>query len=435
MSLTRRIAALAIPAFAALIAHPLMLLADTWIVGRLGTLPLAGLSIGSGLLLTVTGLCIFLAYGSTSVVARQVGAGNLRRGVELGIQAMWLAAALGVVLATGLWPLAGVLSSALGATSETLGYATSYLQWSLPGLPAMLVMIAATGTFRGLADGRTPLVLSACASALNLVLNVVFVFGLQLGVGGAGLGTATAELAFGASAVWLIVRAARREGAALAPDLSQMRRSLMLGAPLWLRTVALRAALLLTTYVAAAQGSAALAAHHITMNLWGLLANALDAIAIAGQTIIALALGASDTAEARQSIRLMTRWSVGTGVMLGLVTIVLRSPIAAFFSTDAQVQRFIMMLLLVVGVTLGLAGFVFLLDGVLIGAGDGPYLAKASFITLAAYAPLAVGALWLPQGLVGLVWLWVAFTVGFMGARAVTLGLRARGDAWMRLGA
>lgn len=435
MSLTRRILALAVPAFAALIAHPLMLLADTWVVGRLGTAQLAGLGIGSGLLLTVVGLMVFLAYGSTSVVARHVGAGARRRGLELGVQAMWLAALLGLALAVAMWPVAGWLATALGAGPGVLDHAVDYLRFSLPGLPGMLVMLAATGTFRGLSRARTPLVLSVATAALNLVLNLWLVFGMGLGIAGVGLGTALAETSLGLTAAGLIIAAARGQGARLRPSVSDMRHSLAVGLPLWLRTVALRAALLITTYVAAAHGAAGLAAHHVTMNVWGLLAYALDAIAIAGQTIIAQALGASNVAEARESTRLMTRWSVGAGVVLGLLAIAARHPIAAFFSTDAEVARMVAALLIVVGATLGLAGYVYLLDGVLIGAGDGVYLAKAGFATLACYAPLALGALLAPTGLPGLVWLWVAFGVVFMGARAVTLGLRTRGEGWMRLGA
>lgn len=431
MSLTRRILALAVPAFAALLAHPLMLLADTWIVGRLGTLPLAGLGIGSGLLLTVVGLSIFLAYGSTAVVGRYVGAGQRQRGLELGVQAMWLAAGLGALMAVVLWPVAPWLCEALGATPDVLPYAVDYLRWSLTGLPFMLVMLAATGTFRGFSDARTPLVLSVSVAVLNLLLNIALVFGLGLGISGAALGTALAETALGLTAAWLVGVRARREGARIAPSWADMVLSLGVGFPLWLRTLTLRAALLITTYVAAHQGAQALAAHHIAMNVWNLLAYALDALAIAGQTIIATALGAGDKAEARQFTGVMTRWSIGAGVALGLGAIALRGPIAAFFSTDAVVRGHVGSVLLVVGLTLGLAGYVYLLDGVLIGAGDGPYLAKAGLVTLAAYAPLALASFLLPHGLPALLWLWGAFTVGFMGVRAVTLGLRARGDAWM----
>ena len=76
------------------------------------------------------------------------------------------------------------------------------------------------------------------------------------------------------------------------------------------------------------------------------------------------------------------------------------------------------------------------LDGVLIGAGDGVYLAWAGVITLLAYLPAAIAvALWAPAGVAGLVWLWIAFSGVFMGARALTLGLRYRGDAWLVTGA
>ena len=77
-----------------------------------------------------------------------------------------------------------------------------------------------------------------------------------------------------------------------------------------------------------------------------------------------------------------------------------------------------------------------MLDGVLIGAGDGVYLAGAGVITLVAYLPAAAAvAIWAPGGAAGLVWLWVAFSVVFMGARAITLGLRYRGDRWLVTGA
>ncbi|SHI84882.1 putative efflux protein, MATE family [Tessaracoccus bendigoensis DSM 12906] len=431
MSLTRRILNLAVPAFAALLAQPLMLLADTWIVGRLGTIPLAGLSIGSGLLLTVVGLSIFLAYGSTAVVGRLMGAGQRRRGLEMGVQAMWVAAALGALLAVVMWPTAPLLASALGARGEVLGYAVDYLRWSSPGLPGMLVMLAATGTFRGLANAHTPMVLSLTSALLNFVLNIVFVFGLGMGIAGAALGTALAETTLGLSAAALVTVSARRQGARLAPSWADMRHSLKVGFPLWLRTLALRAAMLLTTYIAAAQGAQALAAHHIAMNVWNLLAYALDALAIAGQTIIATALGGGDHAEARASTSKMVRWSIGAGIVLGLVAIITRGPVAAVFSTDGEVRDIVGRLLLVVGATLGLAGYVYLLDGVLMGAGDGPYLARAGLITLAVYAPLALIALLLPSGWPALLWLWLSFTVGFMGARAVTLGWRARGDRWL----
>ncbi len=434
MSINRRILALAVPAFAALVAQPLMSLADTWIVGHLGTPQLAGLGLGSGLLTTVTGLMIFLAYGSTAVVARQIGAGHRSHGIGLGVQAMWLAALIGAVVGAAVWLAAPWLVTALGGSGDVHTFGTTYLRWSIPGLPGMLVMLAATGTFRGLADARTPLVLATGSAVLNLVLNVALVFGLGLGIAGAALGTALAETALGVTGAALVAVQARRARTRLRPSWTEMMGSLAVGVPLLLRTVTLRVALLITTYVAAAQGAAGLAAHHVVMQIWGLMAYALDALAIAGQTIIGTALGAGDAADARASTRLMMRWSVGGGALIGLLAVVLRQPVAAFFAPDDEVQALVAWLLVVVALALPLAGYVYLLDGVLIGAGDGRYLAIAGVITVVVYAPVAFLALTVPPGLPGLTWLWVAFSFVFMGARAVTLGLRARGDRWLRLG-
>jgi putative MATE family efflux protein len=435
VSLTRRILSLAVPAFAALIAQPLMTLADTWIVGRLGTIPLAGLGIGAVVLTTMVGIMIFLAYGSTATVSRQVGAGNQRRALELGIQGMWLALVLGLALVGLTFLGASWIASALGAEAGVHAQAVEYLKWAVPGMPGMLVMLAATGTFRGLADARTPLVLLVGAASLNFVLNLFFVYVVGMGIGGAGLGTAIAETTMGVAAAFLVARHGRRVGARLHPLPSDMWLNLRVGLPLMLRTLALRVAILITAYVATAQGAAALAAHHVAMQIWNFLANALDAIAIAGQTIIGTALGASNREEARESTKLMTRWALGVGVVLGLVVFVARGPVAAFFGSDLEVRDLAAWLFIIVAVALPLAGYVFLLDGVLIGAGDGPYLAKAGVVALLIYAPLAIAVLWLPRGQLGLVGLWIAFAFGYMGARALTLWWRARTEDWMVEGA
>jgi Na+-driven multidrug efflux pump len=105
------------------------------------------------------------------------------------------------------------------------------------------------------------------------------------------------------------------------------------------------------------------------------------------------------------------------------------------FSADDGVRAAITAGLLVVGVTAPLAGYVFVLDGVLIGAGDGRYLAVAGLYALLGYLPLlAVVPLAGLSGTTGLVVLWVAFAGGFMAARAVTLGLRERSGRWLVLG-
>ncbi len=434
-SLNRRILELALPAFAALVAQPLFVMADTAIVGQLGTDPLAGLGVGSTLTLALVGVFVFLAYGSTATVARLVGANREKDAAESGVQAMWLALVLGAVTGLVSWGFAPQLAAWLGAGGAVHEQAVAYLHWSLPGLPGMFLVLAATGTLRGMADGRTPMVLAIGAAVLNLVGDIVLVFGLGMGIAGSGAATAFAETLMGLTAAGIVARGAAGVGAGWRPRLAGMRTSLLVGVPLLIRTLALRAALLLTTWTAARSGAVALAAHQVGFTIWSFLQYVLDALAIAGQTLIGQALGASRPGEARALSRRMTGWSLCAGLLLGGVTLFVRHLLAALFTPDPGVRDAVAAVLVVIGCTLVIASWVTLFDGVLIGAGDGPYLARASLITLAVYAPLALAvARFAPGGVPGLVWLWLAFTIGFMGARAATLWWRERSDAWLVTG-
>ena len=434
-SLNRRILELALPAFAALVAQPLFVMADTAIVGQLGTVPLAGLGVGSTLTLALVGVFVFLAYGSTATVARLVGANREKDAAESGVQAMWLALVLGAAVGVVSWGFAPQLAAWLGADGAVHDQAVAYLRWSLPGLPGMFLVLAATGTLRGRADGRTPMILAIGAAILNLVGDIVLVFGLGMGIAGSGAATAFAETLMGLTAAGIVAHSAARVEVGLRPRLAGMRTSLLVGVPLLIRTLALRAALLLTTWTAARSGAVALAAHQVGFTIWSFLQYVLDALAIAGQTLIGQALGASRPGEARALARRMTGWSLCAGLLLGIATLLIRDPLAALFTPDPEVRDAVAAVLVVIGCTLVIASWVTLFDGVLIGAGDGPYLARASLITLAVYAPLALTVAWVaPGGVPGLIWLWLAFTIGFMGARAATLWWRERSDAWLVTG-
>ncbi|HCU93986.1 MAG TPA: MATE family efflux transporter, partial [Actinobacteria bacterium] len=169
---------LALPAFGALVAEPLFLLADSAIVGRIGTTALGGLGVASQALTTLVNVSIFLAYGTTAAVARQLGAGNRRAAIRQGIDGLWLAAAIGAVVLAAGWPLAPVIVHAFGASAGVTQGAVTYLRISLLGAPAMLAVLAGTGVLRGLQDTRTPLAVAVSANVVNVMLNAVLVLGL-----------------------------------------------------------------------------------------------------------------------------------------------------------------------------------------------------------------------------------------------------------------
>ena len=426
----REIARLAGPAFAALISEPLFLLADTAIVGHLGTAPLAGVAIAATILQTLVGLAIFLAYGTTASVARHLGADDLRGAMATGLSGIWLAVLLGGLAAvvTGLG--APVAVGWFAASPQVDAQAVSYLRLAAPGLPAMLVVLAATGILRGLQDTRTTLVVAVAANVVNVALNVVLVYGLDLGVAGSALGTTLAQIGAAVALVTVVVRGSGGHGARLRPRWRGIVTVATTGLPLIMRTLTLRAALLVATYVATTMSDASIAAHQITLTVVTTLAFALDAVAIAAQAMTGRYLGAGDVVRVRQVTRRMLGWGVWSGSLAALGLLAAAPWLTAAFTGDDTVQGLSVPALVVAALVQPVSGVVFVLDGVLIGAGDGAYLAWAGLVTLLAYLPLAL--LVLVSG-AGLGWLWGAYA-GFIIARAVTLVRRERGSDWLVTG-
>lgn len=435
-STARAIRGLAIPAFGALVAEPLFLLADSAIVGHLGVAELAGVGLAAAVLQTVVGLMVFLAYSTTPAVARLLGAVRHADALAVGRDGLWLAMLLGLLLAVIGILTGGSLLTAMGAQGDVLDYAQQYFLISLAGIPAMLLVMAAMGVLRGLQDTKTPLIVATVGFGVNIVMNFVFVYGFHFSVSGAAAGTVIAQ--WGMAAVYLVIvgRAARQYKVGLRPDWAGIKAVSKVGSWLMLRTLSLRVAILVTVVVVTAQGPINLAAHQLAMTLFGFLAFALDALAIAAQALIGKELGAGNPAQVRVLTATMTRWGLGFGVVTGVGIAAASGVIGWIFTTDPGVHAALTAALLVVAVGQPLAGYVFVLDGVLIGAGDARYLALAGLANLVVYLPLLY---WIWQAALGdtipgMFWVWAAFSLGYMGARGLTLGLRARTGRWMQIG-
>ncbi|MFW2381272.1 MAG: MATE family efflux transporter [Acidimicrobiales bacterium] len=423
----RPIAALAVPAFGSLVAEPLYVLADTAVVGRIGTTELAGLALASTVLLTAHALLIFLAYGATGPIARMISEGNAPRAAARGIQGMWLAAILGIVIAAVLAVLAEPLLRLLQAEGEVLDAALLYLRVSLPGFPFLLLALAGAGVLHGRQDTRRPLVIAVAAALANLIIELVLVFGMGFGLGASALSTVIAQTGAGAAFVFLVVKWARENGAPTRPEKAPMLSILKSGQALVVRTASLRGALTIGAGVAASIGTEELAAHQIALQVWFTLALALDAVAIAGQALTGRYLGEGDRevawAASRRMIELDTVVAVGFGVLIAFF----REPIASLFTDDTAVVGLTGMVLLHVAGQQPINGVVFALDGILIGAGDLWFLAVGM---VAAFAAFGVAAIVVLQTSAGLGWLWGALWL-FMLVRMVPLVMRWRSGHWL----
>lgn len=431
-SLNREILRLAVPALGALIAEPAFLIVDAALVGHLGTTPLAGLGIAGAVLQTIVGLMVFLAYSTTPAVARRFGAGQPGEAVSVGINGMWLALGLGAVLAVVGAVSSPWLVSLFGASDAVAAQADEYLVISMWGLPAMLIVFAATGLLRGMQDTMTPLWIAGLGFGANALLNWLFIYGFGWGIAGSAAGTVAAQWGMVAAYVLVVQRLASRHSASLRAQRDGLRSTATSGGWLFLRTVSLRVALLATVAVATGVGTDELAGWQIVFTIFSAAAFALDALAIAAQALIGKELGAGDEQQVQRVLGRTVAWGAWFGVAVGAVIAALSGVLGLVFTGDQRVAELVQPALLVLAVAQPIAGVVFVLDGVLMGANDARYLAIAGGLNLVPFLP----ALWIiaatgVDGTAGLIWLAVAFFGVYLLARLGTLGWRVRSGRWL----
>ena len=437
-SLNRRILVLAVPAFGALIAEPIFVLTDSALIGQLGKAELAGMSIAATLVTTVVGLMNFLAYSVTPAVARAFGEKNLRRAWQIGVDGVWVAFGLGMLLMIAGYAFADPLLRGLGATDETMSYALDYLHHSLWGIPPMMIILAQVGTLRGLQDTVTPLKVATVGTLVNIVLNWLLIYPVGWGVAGSATGTSLTQWGMAAALGVVMMRGTREHAVRWAPDVAGMRSVLSLGSWLMLRTLSMRIASLLTVFVVARFGTEHTAAYQLGMGVFNLFLYALDSLAIAAQALLGKELGERDLNV--ESERRLLRMSLIYGVITGLIC-----PLIGFFGSwiftqDAQVAFLFTIATVIIALGQPIAAYVFALDGILMGAQDVKYLAIGCFIMLVMYVPVMLGLHWAVgagtmDALAGYCGLWAAYILYFQGIRAVIFGRRARSDVWMKAGA
>jgi putative MATE family efflux protein len=424
----RKVAGLALPALVVLAAEPLYVLVDTAVVGHLGRTPLASLAIGGNVLTVAAWLGTVLAYGTTGRSARRYGAGDRAGAVAEGVQASWLAFAAGLLIAVGAQVLAGPVAGALAGNNP--GVAAGAAQWlrvAALGAPGLLLATAGNGWLRGVQDTRRPLYYVLGANLLSAVACPVLVYGFGLGLIGSAVANAAAQTLSGT----LFVRALVAERVPLRPHPAVLRRQLVLGRDLLLRGAAFQASFISAAAVAARFGSAALAAHQIALQLWFFCALVLDAVAIAAQSLVGAALGAGEAGAAKSLARHIAAIGLASGAAFAVVIGAGAGVLPKAFTTDPEVFAQAMLAWPWFTGMLPLAGVVFALDGVLIGAGDVRYMRNLTIVaTLGGFLPAIWLAYWLRLGLAGV---WAGLTL-FIVIRLVGLLARARSGRWAVVG-
>ena len=431
-SLGREVLRLALPAFGALVAPSLLLLTDAAFIGTLGTNALAGYAGGAAVFGVAASLSYFLAYASTSVVARRFGAGQPREAVADGINYITLGLLIGLAVGAVMWWFAPTFVGWVGVDDPALPHAIDWLRGAALGSPAMMATFATVGLFRGLQDTRVTFYVTIFQVTLNMLLCAYFVFGTDLGTLGAGIAVTIAESIGFLTFLVVLLRYAHSIGARKYPThLGGLGQALKVGLPLLWRSSMLRIVLTGTTVAAAQLGTKELAAFYVSMQVWFVLANLLDALAIAAQAIIGKRLGASEGHLVHAIVNRLTRWAMVFGAVLGGLTMLSSLALPALFSSDDIVRALLAQCLILIGLHQPMAAVVFLIDGVLIGSGDTKYLAFVLTMAMLTFVPIAWATVHFDFGVSGL---WCAM-IAFLGTRVVLMLRRSRSDAWIVEGA
>ncbi|MBP2323914.1 putative MATE family efflux protein [Kibdelosporangium banguiense] len=428
MTPLKQVLSLAVPALGVLAAEPLYLLVDTAVVGHLGAVPLAALSVAAIVLAQVSTQLTFLSYGTTARASRLHGAGRRAEAVAEGVQATWLAVIVGVILIVVGQVFARPIAIVLAGEQQVADAAVGWLRIALFGVPMILITMAGNGWMRGVQDTIRPLRYVLAGNGLSALLCPILVHVVGWGLEGSAIANVVAQVVSAA----MFIRALIAERVPLRPEFGRMRAQLGLGRDLVLRGLAFQACWISATTVASHASTATVGAHQVVLQLWVFLALVLDSLAIAAQSLVGEALGAEDEERARKVAWQVTGYGLAFGVLLGVVFATLAGILPKVFTPDAAVLAEIPHAWWFFVALQPICGVVFALDGVLLGAGDAAFMRNSTLLAaIAGFLPLIWAAAIFGWGLAG-IWTGLA---AFMVVRLVAVVGRTRSGRWAVVGA
>lgn len=417
---------LSIPTLFSLIAEPLTGLIDTAFIAKLGAEALAALGVGTMTLSSIFWVFNFLSIGTQTEVAKAFGKGHTKRAKEIVGMGLTMAGVLGVTVALIGYPLTGAIATAMGAEDAVHSYAVTYIQIRLAGGPAVLVTLVAFGALRGLQDMQSPLWVALAINAVNIFLDAVLIFGLgffpAMGIAGAAWASVVGQWI---GAGWALSKIRRRLGFPSNLNRSDVRKLLVIGGDLFVRTGTLTLFLILTTRAATKMGADAGAAHQAIRQIWMLAALLLDAFAITGQSLVGYFLGADAMDRAKRVAFIACSWSFGTGIVLALAMWLGEAAVIQFLVPVSAISIFSSAWLISAFIQ-PINALTFATDGIHWGTGDFRFLRNAiiaatltgsillSYVDLSADSALAwiwmITNIWIVvRAILGVTRIWPAF--------------------------
>lgn len=414
---------------------------DTFWVGRIGPDAVAAITLSFPIIIFLISMAAGLTIAGTALVAQYTGAKQPEHAAKAAAQSL-----VAVIITSVGIGIVGILAAEflltlVGATPEVLPMAKSYFTIYLAGVPFVFLSFGYQSVLRGVGDTVTPLKLRAFATALNIILDPILIFGWlgvpAMGIAGAAVATV---IALGIEGIWgtvLLLRGAgglgfRREH--FRPDWTVIRRIFRIGSPAALEMTAGTIGLSLMTAIVALSGMQAVAAFGIGMRLQSLILLPAFGIGMATTTMVGQNVGAGKPQRAEQAAWMAAAITFGTMAVFCVFGVLFPSTLIGIFNDDPEVLRYGTSYLQIAGPAISLMGIRIVISGAFRGAGNSvPAMVLSFVLVLLLEAPLAYllaqvvgwgpnGIWWsnLVAGAVGAVWASLWFRRGRWKERAIT---------------
>ena len=414
----RTLLGLTVPVLFSLIAEPLTGLVDTAFVSRLGAAPLAALGVGTILLSGVFWIFNFLGIGSQTETANALGAGETGQVSRTTGMVIALSGLFGILIILLGFMVSPWMAGMMEAEGEVLSDAVSYMNIRWLGAPAILLMLSLFGILRGLQDMKTPLWIALGTNAINIILDAVLIFGAgpfpALGVEGAAAASVASQWIGASLTMAVLFRRCRPDFHVRVNDALNLLR---IGGDLFIRTGLLTLFLLFTTRAATRSGADSGAAHQAIRQFWAFSALFLDSFAIAGQSLVGFFQGAGLRSWSRKVSLEVIKWSVLTGIFLGIAMLA-GERIAIFFLVPESSVPVFLAAWRICALFMPLNSISFATDGIHWGTGDFRYLRNAVIISTSAgiaalhfagsYGELTLAKIWIMTGF----WIFIRSLLG-----------------------
>lgn len=427
----KKINRLAVPALISGISEPIISLADAAIVGNIhinATESLAAVGIVGTFLSMLIWVLGQTRSAISSIVSQYVGANNLNKVKNLPAQAIFIITSISVLIIVGTYPFAYSIFKLYNASNLILDYSVIYYKIRVFGFPFTLFTFAIFGSFRGLQNTYYPMIISLLGAVINIVLDIVFVYGIDgffepMNIRGAAYASLCSQIIMTISATYFLLKKTPISLKVTFPFNKEMKRFALMILNLFVRTIALNVTLYLASAFATSYGAEYIAAYTIAINLWFLGAFIIDGYASAGNILSGKLYGAKAYNLLIQLSNQLIKYGIIVGTISAVIGAILYIPIGYIFTSDSKVLAAFYDIFWIVLAMQPLCALAFIFDGMFKGLGMMKYLRNVLlFATFLVFVPILF---WLDTLDYKLYAIFIALTVWII-ARGIPLIIKFR---------